>query len=141
LRLPNPIGKFITVTSIDGGITYGYRNWDDVKSKFDSRIPAISKGATYSDKNGYLYLHNDVHKEFATVTAVYADPRQAQLFPTCDGADLSCTRHLDLEFPFDPELYPSLFQMTFQQLLAINGAVAPDVLNDDLPAVQQQQRR
>lgn len=134
-RIPDPIGKFITVTSIDGGIMYGYRNWDDVKSKFDSRVPAISKGATYSDKNGYLYLHNDIHKEFITITAVFLDPRQAQLFIGCDGEEKKCVKPLDLEFPFDPELYPMLYQMVFQQLFAVKGSVPGDVINDDLPEI------
>lgn len=138
-KVPDPIGKFISVTSIDGGITYGYRNWDDVKSKFHSRNQAIKKGATYSDKNGHLYLHNDEHKEYITVTAVFSDPRQAQLFRDCEGNVNECIPHLDLEFYFDPELYPLLYQTTFQSLIRLNQGVPADVINDDLPAIQRRQ--
>jgi hypothetical protein len=131
-RLPNPIGKYISVTSIDGGIQYGYRNWDDVKAKFASRVPAIRKGATYSTKDGYLYLHNDEHKKFISVTFVASDPRQVQLFPNCEGELDTCIPHLDLEFPFDPELYPALFQATFQSLLTVRSSVPTDINNNDL---------
>lgn len=131
-KVPDPLGNFISVTSIDGGIMYGYRNWDDVKDKFGSRVKAIREGATYSDKNGHLYLHNDIHKEFITVTSVFLDPRHVKLLPDCEGNIDKCATPLDLEFPFDPELYPALFQMTFQ-LMSIKGSTVGDVLNDNLP--------
>lgn len=131
-KVPDGIGKYISVTSIDGGISYDYKNWDDVKDKFQSRYAAIRKGATYSDKNGYLYVHNDNHKEFITLTGVFSDPRQVQLYPSCDGKIDKCVRHLDLEFPFDPEMFHTLYEQVAQRLLNFKQATTPDVNNNDL---------
>lgn len=133
-KVPDTLGKFISVTSADGRIHYDYKNWDDVQDKFNSRYPAIRKAPTYSDKNGYLYLHNDVHKESLTTTGVFADPRQVQLFPKCDGTVEKCSRPLDLEFPFDPEMYHMLFESVAQRLLQFKQATPPDVNNNDLPS-------
>lgn len=133
IKIPDSIGKFLSVNSIDGSITYGYRNWDDVRYKFSSRVQAIRKAPTYSTKNGYIYVHNDNHKKFISLTGVFSDPRQVQLLPDCAGNQDKCVRPLDLEFPFDPEMFPALYEATLQRLLNINLNVPQDVQNDDKP--------
>src|SRR5690606_11230623 len=98
-KLPKPIGKLITVDSIDGSIKYSYVDWDSVKYKFSSRIPADRSRPYYTIKNGYLYLHNDIHKRYVTVTATWADPLLIQTYPDCKGELDPCVKKLDLEFP------------------------------------------
>lgn len=132
LRIPDTIGEVISVTSIDGDIDYDYRNWDDVRNKFRSRHAAIQESATFTERDGYIYLHNDIHKKAVKVTALFSDPRQVQLMAKCDGSQDNCINPLDLEFPFDPEQYPVLFQTVLQALLSFKGSTRADVVNNDL---------
>jgi hypothetical protein len=122
----------MSVTSIDGSIDYDYRNWDDVRDKFDSRHEAITKSPTFSERDGYIYVHNDIHKAAIKVTALFADPRQVQLMPDCNGELDRCANHLDLEFPFDPGQYHILFQTISQALPAFKQGTIQDVNNNDL---------
>jgi hypothetical protein len=132
LRIPDTIGEVISVTSIDGDIDYDYRNWDDVRNKFNSRHAAIRESATFTERDGYIYLHNDIHKKAVRVTSLFSDPRQVQLMADCDDKQDTCISPLDLEFPFDPEQYPVLFQTVSQALLQLKGATRADVNNNDL---------
>jgi hypothetical protein len=130
-RIPETIGEVMSVTSVDGSIDYDYRNWDDVRNKFQSRHAAIRNSATFSEKDGYIYVHNDIHKKAIKVTALFHDPKKIQLMPDCDGTIVnSCKSYLDLEFPFDPEQYPILFQSVSQFLLSTKTAPS-DVINND----------
>lgn len=131
IRIPETIGEVISVTSVDGSIDYDYRNWDDVRDKFQSRHAAIRNSATFSEKDGYIYVHNDLHKKAIKVTALFHDPKKVQLMPDCDGKVLNrCKSHLDLEFPFDPEQYPLLFQGVVQFLLGSKRVPADENNND-----------
>lgn len=132
VRIPETIGEIMSVTSIDGGIEYDYRNWDDVRDKFDSRHAAIRKSPTFSERDGYIYVHNDIHKKAIRVTALFSDPRQVQLMVDCEGKYNQCQNPLDLEFPFDPEQYPTLFQTVSQVLLQLKSGTIADVNNNDL---------
>jgi hypothetical protein len=132
-KVPDSIGKYLSITSIDGGIDYDYRNWDDVRNKFESRNKAIRESGTYSLRDGYIYVHNDIHKEFISVTGVFSDPRQVQQYPGCSGGSDRCLKPLDLEFPFDPEMFPNLFEMVAEKLLRLKSATNADINNNDLP--------
>ena len=69
-RVPVPLGDFVAVLSVAGNIQYDYTNWSDVKYKFFSRIRGERDAPTYTVKDGYIYVHNDIHKKQITVSGI-----------------------------------------------------------------------
>lgn len=120
IDVPTPIGKFYSVTSIDGSITYAYVPWDRFKYKLNDRYASTSSTAFFTTKNtkkgARLYLYNDIHKEYAAVTGIFADPVKVYGYPKCDAKPLKCTDPLYFNFPIDPELLPNVYEMAVQLL-------------------------
>lgn len=142
LAVPKPVYNFKSVTSIDGSITYDFVEWDKFVYKINSRIKAQSSAPYYTVKtigdHSYIYVYNDEHKKFVTVTAIYENPIQVQLFPDCEGKVNECARPLDLEFIIDPDLLSVIMDMTFDRhfrpMQTFNDTVSND--NDDVSQPQ-----
>jgi len=134
LPIPKPLNRLKSVTSIDGQITYTFVEWERLKSKINSRIKAQQNTPFFTIKtrnNGtYLYLYNDAHKKFITITGVFENPLQVQYFPNCQLKVKKCQMPLDEEFILDPDLLPTVYDMAFSQLMRAKQH-GTDQLNDD----------
>lgn len=120
VTIPVPIGGFKSITSIDGGINYTYVEWDKFKYKLDSRIKGTKVAAYYTTKTSvagtFIYVYNDIHKKFLTITSMFENPIDVQSLPTCDGVQDKCTRPLDREFILDPELFGLVTELTITKV-------------------------
>lgn len=120
IDIPTPIGKFYSVTSIDGSINYAYVPWDRFKFKLNDRYTSTTDTAFFTTKNTKegvrLYLYNDIHKEYASITSIFADPIKVYSYPSCDGTPEKCADPLMYNFPIDPELLPGVYEMATQLL-------------------------
>lgn len=118
--IPTPLGKFFSVSSIDGSITYSYVEWDKFSRKINGRRAKTSNSAYFTTKNTKrgirLYLYNDIHKEMVSVTSVFADPIKIYNYPNCDGTVNECLDYLQLPFPVDPDLLPLIYEASFEAL-------------------------
>jgi hypothetical protein len=131
--IPTPIGKLFNVNSIDGSINYSYVEWDRFKYKINGRRSS-SRGRGYytskNTKNGVrLYLYNDVHKEYISVTSIFADPIKIYQYPNCDGTKIKCADPLEYPFPMDPDLLGMVYEMAAQFLRPL--APTADKLNNE----------
>ncbi len=121
-RYPIPsIIKLQSVTSITGNIKYDYLQWDNFEDLKNSRIDAEKRTPYYSFKNTgegtHLYLHNDDHKSFIQLTAIFEDPNNAYNFPDCKtGKTDPCFSPLDSEFILDPDLLSLVYDLAYNSL-------------------------
>jgi hypothetical protein len=136
-KVPVPIGSFVNVVSIDGTIHYDYTNWSDVKYKFYSRIKGERDSPTYTVKDGYIYVHNDIHKKSLTVSGVFSDPRAPQLIDACNSRYDNCTSPLDLEFPMNVDMHSVLFETTWRTLINVKQSSNTDVRIDSQQNIGQ----
>lgn len=132
--IPKPLHRLKSVTSKDGTITYTFVEWERLKRKLNSRLPANRKAAYYSIKtrsNGtYLYLYNDDHKKHITVTGIFENPLEVQYYPDCKGEVEKCQRPADQEFILDPDLMPTVYDLALTQILRAK-MMGSDVINND----------
>lgn len=130
-----PYLKIISVTSIDGSIKYDPINWTNVKYLQYSFFPGESKRPKYTMKTVgdevSLYLLNDKHKKFVTVTGIFTDPRQVQIFPDCEGNYPICVNMLNLPFVIDPDLESLVFDSTINSLKAGRAGAAYDIYDNE----------
>jgi hypothetical protein len=134
-KLPRYI-KIISVTSIDGSISYDYVEWDDFKDKLSHRIEAMRKVPYYTLKkignDVYLYVHNDIHKRFITVMLIPYDPSDIIKYPDCNGKINECISPLDVDFSTDPELESKIYESIANSLLRVKGTAEVDVFNNSI---------
>src|SRR5690606_2294642 len=123
-----------SVSSIDGSINYSYVEWDKFKRKIIGRRAHTSNTAFFTTKNTKrgvrLYLYNDIHKEYITITSIFSDPIKIYTYPKCDGAEEICADYLALPFPMDPELLAMNYELTLQSLRDV--APTADKLNNEV---------
>lgn len=131
--IPTPIGTFFKVSSLGGDITYSYVEWDRFKNKINGRRASSRSRGYYTTKNTKrgvkLYLYNDIHKEYITVTSVFADPIKIYEYPRCDGTIEKCAEYLSFPFPIDPDLLGATYELATQTLRPI--APSDDKLNNE----------
>jgi hypothetical protein len=133
--IPQPIDKLKSVTSIDGQINYSFVEWERLENKIKSRIPKERTSAYYTLKDigegTHIYLYNDVHKKFITVTGIFEDPLKVFIFPGCDGniVQETCSSYLDWDFILDPDLKSLMYDLAISQLLRAKSP-ASDLFND-----------
>ncbi len=132
--IPTPIGKYFSVSSVNGAINYSYVEWDKFKRKIIGRRAHTSNSAYFTTKNTKrgvrLYLYNDIHKETVTVTSVFSDPIKIYTYPQCDGKPVPCADYMKLPFHIDPELLSLTYEMTLQSLRDV--APTTDKLNNEV---------
>ncbi len=134
VNLPVLINGFKSVASMTGSISYTYVEWDKFRHKLNSRIKANQTAAYYTYKTGpdgtFIYVYNDIHKEFLTVTGIFDNVIDVQLFPGCDGAVDNCKRPLDLAFIFEPALFPLLQELVLRKVFGISIKARDEISND-----------
>lgn len=133
--IPKPLHKLKSVTSKDGQVTYTFVEWERLKYKLMSRIPAQSKYAYYTIKTRndgtHLYLYNDIFKKHLTVSGIFENPLEVQFFPDCNGVTKPCIFPDQQEFILDPDIFPAMYSLAFDQI-ARAKQLGIDALNDDL---------
>jgi len=134
VKLPSLINGIKSVTSTVGSINYTYVEWDKFKYKLKSRIKANATTPYYTYKTGpdgtYIYLYNDIHKEFISVTGMFDNVIDVQMFPNCEGVTDNCIKPLDLEFIFEPSLFPLLQEMVLRKVFGIYSMNTDSISND-----------
>lgn len=120
LRIPKPLDRLKSVTSTDGQITYTYVEWERLKHKLTSRFEGERSSAYYTLKTRqdgtHLYLYNDTHKKYITVTGVFENPLEVQFFTDCEGNVPQCRNPLDQEFILDPDITTIMYDLAIRQL-------------------------
>lgn len=133
--IPEVLGTSFVVTSIDGSINYTYVEWERFKYKLTSRIPADRSRPYFTIKQFegafYIYVYNDIHRDYITVTAVFEDPLAVQCFPSCDGTTDPCFRPMEQPFVLDQELIPIIYDMAYKSLLPAKENAPVDNINND----------
>ena len=141
--LPKPVSHFKSITSIDGGITYSFVEWDKFKYKINSRFESQSTKPYYTTKNTgsgvYIYVYNDQHKEFITPTSIFENPIDVQRYPDCEGKVEICIKPLDLEWIMDPDLLMAVYDLSFRNLFRIKSMVSDLMNNDNDDNIRNQQ--
>ena len=141
IRIPKPIGKLKSVTSTSGNIIYTYAEWDKLQYRINSRFAGERDSAYYTLKTGpegtFLYLYNDIHKKYITVTGIFENPIEVQFYPGCDGKAVECRNPLDQEWILDPDLLTSVYDLALNQLFK-GKQMATDVTNDDIDGISIQ---
>lgn len=137
--LPKTIGDVQSVTSLTGNIQYDYIQWERFEDIKHSRFKAEKVKPYFTLKNTgegtYIYIYNDSHKEFITVTGIFEDPLEIFNFPDCKtGKCDSCFKPLEEEFILDPDLLPIVYDMALQQLIR-GKQQSQDIFNDDMDNV------
>ena len=84
----------------------------------------------------YLYLYNNIHQKYVTITGIFENPLEVQYYPSCKGAIDMCKDPRDKEFILDPDLLPIVYDMAFDRLLRTKTH-ATDTMNDDLDDIVQ----
>lgn len=134
--IPRPIGDLIiSVSSVGGDITYSPVRWDKFKSKLYSRIEANAKAAYYTFKDTgegtHIYVYNDEHKEYVSISAIFDDPDSVKTFPDCSGKVERICNPYDLEFVIDMDVLPILYELVFDKLTRYRQTSTEDKLNND----------
>jgi hypothetical protein len=140
LPIPQPLMGFKTITSVDGTIKYTYLDWDKFTYKINSRIRPQAVSPYYTVKTigteTYLYVYNDNHKETVTITAIFENPIDVQVFPDCEGKVDGCIKKLDLRFIIDPDLLDTVYDIALQKLMRAKAPVS-DIMNNDKDDISQ----
>lgn len=133
--VPKPVTDYASVTSIHGQINYAYVEWNKIRYKLNSRLKGQTKAPYYTIKNSgegnHLYLLNDTHKKFITVTGIFYDPLELVYYPDCSGEVNDCKAPLDQEFIIDPDLLTVVYERCLQALLPARANTGVDILNND----------
>lgn len=133
--IPVTIGPIRSVISPGNHITYDYVQWDAIQDLRKSRFKAERNKPFYTMKTSkdgtYLYLYNDKHGKFITVTGIFENPLEVQNFPDCNTGELDpCFAPLDQEFIIDADLLPKVFDLVLTNRFKYKNPVS-DILNDD----------
>ena len=117
--------------------------------KVRSRFKGERESAYYTLKTRqdgtYLYLYNDVHKKFVTVTGVFENPLEVQYFPDCEGNTPACRNPQDMEFILDPDILTTMYDLALAQIGRSKQVYTDDLSNsqDDIavPVSVAQQKK
>lgn len=134
--IPLPIGNLQSVMSVAGNIQYDYIQWERFPDIMHSRFEAEKKKAYYTIKNTgkgvHLYVYNDIHKEYISVTGIFHDPVDIFKFPDCKtGLVDPCFDALEQDFILDPDLLPLVEELTLTKYFAAKQTLGTDILNND----------
>lgn len=140
--IPNYIGDIKSVNSGTRSQGYDYVDWDNFRYKLNSRFEAertqpywtIRKVTVNNVTGNYLYIHNDIFREFVTVSAIFSDPLDVYKYPNCEGKVDKCLSALDKEFIIDPQFKPLMFDLALSQLVRAKTPIS-DVVNNNLDDV------
>jgi hypothetical protein len=138
--VPQPLGTSFVVNAIDGSINYSFVEWERFKYKTQSRMRGTRESAYFTVKESggkyYVYVYNDEHRDYVTVTSVFQDPLEVQNFPDCEGKTDPCFSPLDQLFILEEDLIPKMYQVALAPLVETKMSIPPDALNNDQPDQQ-----
>ena len=138
-ELPRPLqtilGSAVTsITSLDGSTIFGKSNW--VRKRYKKGDKYTSEIADYFIRDEYLWITHNTLLEWVSVSAIFEDPVEVELFPyngTCSCACKEtdcCPYPPDLEFPVDSNLVDAIVQMAAQELVQLFKSIPEDTTND-----------
>lgn len=143
-RIPKPIGNLISVISPENHISYDYVQWDAIQDLRNSRFKSEREKPYYTIKTNrdgtYLYLYNDKHGEFISVTGIFENPLEVQNFPDCEtGLTRACFNPMDEEFIIDPELLPVVYDMLLMSKFKYKPPTKDNLNNDNDDTINDKQ--
>lgn len=138
--IPKMIGGLpISVTSLDGIISYDYVIWSQFKEKTSSRVMAQNLEPKYTIRTiknkTYIYVFSSDKIEDprrVTITAYPKDPLDFLMYPVCDENPEILCNPLDEELMVEAELEDAIFQGVARSL-GIAKSLSPgvDIVNND----------
>jgi len=134
--------KIQSVSSITGNINYDFLQWERFEDLRNSRFEAERIRPYYTIKNtgegAFIYVYNDIHKDFITITAIFEDPINVYKFPSCDDKVDPCFDPMEKEFLLDSDLIPLMYDIAYQGLFRAQQQVQDIVNNsqDDVSPTQ-----
>lgn len=142
--LPLPVGKIKSVTNTTGREHFSYVSYDKVSLQVNSPIKGVSEAPFYTyrrDEHGlrlYLYGKSALFRDVVSVKYIPYDPVASFMFKGCKEEDSSCFSFLDADFLTDPSIQSDLVNLTVQQLKIEKSGLRPDLKDDKLDQVFQQ---
>lgn len=144
--IPRPIGgKLTSVVAVSADHKFDFIPWHTFKDTLNSRIPAERTARYYTFKNiessdkVHLYIYNKSDLELLSITGTFEDPLEVAAFPKCGEESAIVCSPLDEVFVLEKDLIPVLYDMAFEKLISVKGAVGSDILTnsqDDSAAPQ-----
>ena len=107
----------LIVSTIDGITVFSPINIRAVK--FSSARKYTGNARQYFIQDGYLYVTGDTLLKVCAMTAVFADPLEADKFQNlCNDCKdcIDCTSNLDKEFVMDPGMHKVLVTLAVEEL-------------------------
>lgn len=130
------------ISSASGKLQYEIIKPSDLKYKSESRIAANRKKIYVFfrtlPEGQFIYLANTQFVDKAIVVALFEEPQKAKEFNCCENTLPSCSP-LEDEFYLDDRLIPKLTEMAIKYFATALGR--SDILNNDLPDIDIEQRR
>ncbi len=144
--LPNIIGDMIAVTAIGGNLEklehYTYCDWQAVKFRLNSRIPAERTRGYYCIRNHHIYILVKSKIRALSIAAIFYDPVEAQRYPLCGQVPSRCNSFVDdYDLYIDPGKYQKLLATTFQLITGMRNGAVLDTTNNAQPAVAKEPTR
>lgn len=135
-KLPKPLHNndgpmILSITSLDGSITFSKSTWDAIK--YLKGVRATKDIYRYFERDGYIYVHTRViNKLILSIDLIAENVLEAIEYPKICGCDdcEDCVSYLDMEFPLDGELEEILIEMCAEELIKEFNSSAQDFSND-----------
>lgn len=138
LRTKYPLPKIMTdlnrhlilsVTTLDGKRIFSETSWQAISFKKGNRFTKTS--AEYYLKDGYLYLVDEKSLSIITITAIFGNPSEVDIFnATCLEEQDGCPSILEKEFPADMDMIDSMIRLTTDELILLFTQMAEDKANN-----------
>lgn len=110
------------------GRALAYTDEMDLMNNQYSKVKASKP--TWTIIGDYLYVFNELHKEYVMIRGVFEDPFELSTITTCgDNNDTACYDLVSQEFPLDGDLNQAMYKMV-AEMLSITFGTAPDETND-----------
>ena len=149
-KIPNPLQTILgstisSITTLDGSTVFGSTNW--LRKRYKSGDKYTSEIADYFIRDEYLWITHNKRLEWVTVSAIFEDPIEVELFPynsdcSCGCAETDCCPYPpDLEFPVDSNLVDAIVQMAAQELVQLFKAIPEDTTNNASEQLTAQPQR
>lgn len=140
----HPIPKMITglplsVTSLDGLVSYDHVLWSQFKEKTSSRVEAQNREPKYTfrsiNNKNHLYVYSSekiLDPMRIALTAYPKDPLEFYQFPTCGNEINVLCNPLDEELMVEDELVVKIFESVLRTIAAGKSlSTGADVINND----------
>lgn len=135
-KLPKPVTGLSdvliqSVTTLDGNITLDPSTFETEKYAGGNKFTA--KKPTYYIRNEYLYITIYKKLQVITLSGIFEDPIDAQLYPSfcpSDCPECECKSPFDSPFPIDGDLIRPLLQVANDELIIMLKQMGEDKSNN-----------